>query len=264
MSHMADAAYLLNTQYRDSGNLRARMGLHEAFSTNPQGWQRWVFDQLGLPATARVLEVGCGPGRLWRDNGDRIPPGWTITLVDFSAGMLERAEDELADLGRDFIFEEANAESLPLGAGAFDAVIANHMLYHVPDRERAIGEMRRVLAADGTLYAATNGAAHMRELDALLHEVAPDVTFGGNLPFTLENGAEQLAPFFADVRLERYEDALAVTEAAPLLAYVDSSDVLSAELRPAFAALVAERIAAEGAIRITKDAGLFVARKGTA
>ncbi|MFN8516314.1 MAG: hypothetical protein U0841_27750 [Chloroflexia bacterium] len=40
---MVDQGYLRGEQYRDSGNLRARMGLHERFSINPQGWHSWVF-----------------------------------------------------------------------------------------------------------------------------------------------------------------------------------------------------------------------------
>ena len=62
---LTDQEYLRSEQYRDSGNLRARMGLHERFSTNPLGWQRWVFNQFDLMPDSRILELGCGPGRLW-------------------------------------------------------------------------------------------------------------------------------------------------------------------------------------------------------
>ena len=70
-----DQAYLREEQYRDDANLRARLDLHRRFSTNPQPWHRWVFDQLDLPDEADILEVGCGPGELWLQNLDRIPPG---------------------------------------------------------------------------------------------------------------------------------------------------------------------------------------------
>ena len=59
---MKERAYLREVQYRDDTNLNARSAFHELFSVNPGGLQRWVFDQLGLPAQERILEVGCGPG----------------------------------------------------------------------------------------------------------------------------------------------------------------------------------------------------------
>jgi ubiquinone/menaquinone biosynthesis C-methylase UbiE len=70
-------------------NLDARIVLHERFSTNLHPWMRWVFDQLDAPDCASILEVGCGAGALWTVNGERIPPEWSVTRVDQSAGMLE-------------------------------------------------------------------------------------------------------------------------------------------------------------------------------
>jgi ubiquinone/menaquinone biosynthesis C-methylase UbiE len=135
---MKERAYLREVQYRDDTNLNARSALHERFSVNPVGLQRWVFDQLALPARARILEVGCGPGNLWVANLARIPEGWQIVLSDFSRGMVQAACHRLG--GRTFVFEVGDAEAVPHPAGTFDAVIANHMLFHVSDRRRAITE----------------------------------------------------------------------------------------------------------------------------
>lgn len=63
-----DQSYLLNEQYKTSSNLTNRASLHERFSTNPQGWMHWMFDQYDLPENASVLELGCGPAWLWRKN----------------------------------------------------------------------------------------------------------------------------------------------------------------------------------------------------
>ena len=60
--------HLRTKQYRDSGNLKARIALHSRFSTNPYGWFRWVFDHLDLPPQNRLLELGCGAGDLWVEN----------------------------------------------------------------------------------------------------------------------------------------------------------------------------------------------------
>src|SRR4051794_3247217 len=143
-ARFTDQRYLRGEQYRDSGNLRARMTIHERFSINRRGWHRWVFDQVDLPAGARVLELGCGPGRLWQENADRLPPAWRLTLTDYSPGMAREAREGLRTglpPGALTVLV-ADAQSLPCPDRAFDAVIANHMLYHVPDRARAYAEVR--------------------------------------------------------------------------------------------------------------------------
>ena len=92
VSKFTDQQYLKTDQYKDSSNLDARVAIHQRFSTNPYGWFRWIFDTLlKLPSSARILELGCGHGLLWKENVDRIPSGWMITLSDLSPGMLDAA-----------------------------------------------------------------------------------------------------------------------------------------------------------------------------
>lgn len=257
-----DRRYLLTEQYRDGANLGARAGLHERFGTNPYGWQRWVFDRLDLPPGGRVLELGCGPGWLWRENRERIPAGWRVVLGDLSVGMVGEARRDLGEGGRGFAFATLDAQALPFADGSFDAVVANHMLYHVPDRERALAEVRRVLRPGGRFYAATNGRGSMRELGALLGRLDPRLAARRRLAFDLENGGEQLARWFAEVVLHRYDDALMVTEAEPLVAYVLSGGALGEVEGAALRGLVAGELARHGAIRIGKETGLFAARAG--
>jgi ubiquinone/menaquinone biosynthesis C-methylase UbiE len=253
--------YILR-QYLDASNLQARAQLHQRYSTNPHDWQRWVYDQLDVLPSSRILELGCGPGQLWRQNLERLPRGWEVVLTDFSPGMAEEARQNLAHGGRPFSFAVHDAQALPFAEATFDAVLANHMLYHVPDRARAFREIRRVLRPGGRFYAATNGRAHMRELRDLHERFQRDA--GRRIgsvanPFTLENGAEQLRPWFAHVAIRRQENSLRVTEAGPLVAYAASTQTLSEGALRALTAHVERKIARHGAIHITKDSGLFTA-----
>jgi methylase of polypeptide subunit release factors len=110
VSKFTDQQYLKSDQYKDSSNLDARVVIHQRFSTNSYGWFKWVFDTLlKLPEDARMLELGCGPGLLWRENIDRIPSGWNITLSDLSSGMLDAAWRNLVVTGRAFQFKEIEA-----------------------------------------------------------------------------------------------------------------------------------------------------------
>ena len=199
----SNSAALVSEQYSTPVNLQARIALHERFSLNPYDWMLWVLDQIGLGDDACVFEVGCGTGRLWKTNAHRLRPGWDMTLSDQSAGMVAQARAALAGVAHPFRFEVSPADRIPREEASVDVVIANHMLYHVPDIPRALQEIRRVLRPAGRLYAAVNGDGHMAELHDL---VAPFASSEALQPapegrFGLENGEAQLARWFA--RVER-------------------------------------------------------------
>jgi SAM-dependent methyltransferase len=266
MSDMFNQQYLLSQQYTTSTNLNTRIQLHERFSTSPLDWHRWVFDQWKVPASGRVLESGCGSGQIWLKNIERIPADWEITLSDFSSGMLADARQNLATSTAHFQFAVVDAQSIPYADDAFECVIANHMLYHVPDRARAFAEIRRVLSPQGRFYAATNGEKHMYEMKLLCERagITRDgiLNRSGESNFSLQNGAEQMAPWFSHVDLLPFENSLAVTEAEPLVAFILSCvpehSINDAQLRT-LRSLIEQELAARGAVHITKEAGLFVA-----
>jgi ubiquinone/menaquinone biosynthesis C-methylase UbiE len=265
MDTYRDQMYLLNSQYKDATNFGARVELHRRFSVNPHGFHHWIFDHFKLAEGSKLLELGCGPGELWRSNRKRIPASWQITLTDFSPGMLQEARKRLGE--ERFAYEVADAQALPFADASFDAVIANHMLYHIPDLPRALAEIRRVLKPAGHLYATTFGRQHMRELDELVWKHWPKSPWKGlgeSSPFILENGQEQLAPFFAQITLDTYDDALEVTEAEPLAAFAFSGrlgSLLTREMRESFTNLIRQELAKQGTIHITKASGMFEAHK---
>jgi ubiquinone/menaquinone biosynthesis C-methylase UbiE len=219
-----DPVKLQTQQYATSKNLDARLALHDWFHTNPQTWSSWLFDQYDFSPNCRILEIGCGAATQWREeNRSRIDPTWAVTLVDFSRGMVHTARTATAGLG--FNFCVTNAQTLPFADCTFDRVIANHMLYHVPDRAQAFSEIRRVLRQKGRLFAATNSPTSMGELTELVEEAQPNA-YGPKAPsqFSLENGGAQMAPYFSTIRIAEYKDALDVTEVQPLVDYVASAD----------------------------------------
>jgi ubiquinone/menaquinone biosynthesis C-methylase UbiE len=202
MSKYQDQNYLLAEQYRDDTNLQARIFLHRQFSTNKYSWFRWVFDHFTVPEESEILELGCGPGDLWVENIDRIPGSWQIVLSDFSAGMSRKAIGNLGGLSEKFQFRVIDAQAIPYPGEQFEAVIANFMLYHVPERGRALSEIQRVLKRGGRLYAATVGEKHMQELFDLVARFDASLVADHQAEkngFTLESGYSQLIRWFGKV-----------------------------------------------------------------
>jgi len=252
-------------QYRTGTNLNARISLHQRFSINRYGWQRWIWDQFRFPPQARILELACGTGDLWLENVDRIPLGWQVTLSDLSPGMVQPARQRLEPGQYPFQFEVIDIQSIPCESQSLDGVIANHMLYHVPDRDRALSEIHRVLKPGSRFYTSTIGQGHLQEIRDMVARIDPDLAVWGERSidsFTLENGAAQLERWFEKVTLARYEDALIVTEPAALVDYILSGRMgLAGDERLTFSAFVEEEFRKRGGeFYVSKDSGIFECR----
>jgi len=259
---MGGSSVALRQQYRDASNLNARIELHKRFSTNAYGWHPWVFDHLAVPARGTILELGCGQAGLWVANLHRIPEEWWIALSDFSVGMIHEAKRNVGSTKR-FRLIAMDAQAIAFQDECFDAVIANHMLYHVPGLTDALSEIRRVLRPEGHLYAATGGRADLKEIDELITRAGP--TFHSIIrgeSFRIENGVALLRPWFSNIELHRYEDALVITEAEPLIAYILSMQrSLSVERASELRKVVEHKLALGGSIQVTKEVGMFVATR---
>ena len=266
MSDMIDQHYMLTDQYKTAANLGARIQLHERFSTNPVNLQHWVFDQLDLAPNAHILELGCGPGTLWQKNLERIPQSWKITLSDFSAGMVQEIQRNLPVDDERFSFQVIDVQAIPFDDNSFDAVLANHMLYHVPDLSQAFSEIRRVLRLQGKFYATTNGTAHLQEIRMFMQRSGFGDSNGvmgfEDGAFRLENGLELLASWFSQIELRRFEGDLAVTEAEPIIAFILASvkpESINEQKVQKLRTLIDQELAQHGIVHISKDTGIFIA-----
>lgn len=253
--------YLLNEQYKDASNLSTRLHIIQRLSTSPVDWYRWIFDHIDLAPHCRVLELGCGPGYLWQRNLERIPEDWEIILSDFSPGMLKDARANLVQTRRRFEFQVVDAQEIPFADASFDRLIADLMLYHVPDRHRAFAEISRVLKTDGSFYAATVSGTAFAELEQLMRGAGMK-TWNDALTFSIENGEEQLAYWFSSVKLYRLENRLLVTEPDSLLGVIRSGtprveydDATFQRLR----FLIEQKLVQEGPLHMRIDIGLFAA-----
>ena len=171
-----------------------------------------------------ILDVGTGTGVLWK--ATTVPEDWQLTLTDLSPGMLETAEANTRDLPNKRTFRGADARDLPFADSTFDVVIASHVLFHVPDIDRALQEARRVLKSGGHFYVSTNGKKHLSELHHFIHDhfvkrLKPDAelpsVFGR---FRLEEAVEMVEQYFESGNLYDYPGVYRVSEARPMLDFI--------------------------------------------
>jgi ubiquinone/menaquinone biosynthesis C-methylase UbiE len=207
-----------------------------------------------------VLDVGCGNGTYLDELGARGHTGRMVGF-DISPGMLTAARERAADA----VFAVADIQSLPVPAARFDLALAMHMLYHVPDRALAIGELRRVLHPAGTALVTTNSEAHLRELDEVISAAAGREVEPNRLPFTLENGKAELRATFGVVERHDLRSELRVTDVDSVIRYAASMHTFASGDVPLRALddvreIVAARIARDGAFRVRTHAGCFVCR----
>lgn len=261
-------------QYETSENLEKRIRLHD-YSTSPQDWMNWVCERLQLKPGDMVLEIGSGNGNLWKRNIHALPEGLHLTLADRSEGMLEQARENLAPY--ETLLKEKricieycvmDAESLHLPEKYYDKVIANHMLYHVVNREACLWEIAAALKDSGIFFCSTNGNGHMKEL----HEIVSSFDGRIEMPFQkmttgfrLENGEQQLRKFFTEVKCERQENDLIVDKADAIYDYVYSypgnAPCILEQKETEFREMLEDILRREGAIYIHKDTGMFICRK---
>jgi ubiquinone/menaquinone biosynthesis C-methylase UbiE len=176
----------------------------------------------------RVLDIACASGELTAQAARAVGATGSVIGIDISEAMLHRARQYAARYGIDNVeFVRMDAECLEFEAGSFDAVLCSLGLMYVPDVNRALNEMRRVLAPGGQLVFAVWGRREACGwagiFDAIQAEVKSDVC---PLFFALgRDGAAAKACSRADLQVRcasrlvttlSYADATAALEAATI------------------------------------------------
>jgi SAM-dependent methyltransferase len=187
---------------------------------------------------AAVLEVGCGDGAFAARLAASVR-GETIA-VDLTERAVELARR------RGVTATQADVQELPFEDGRFDCVVAKWMLYHVPDLDRGIAELARVLRPGGRLVATTLSEDTSPDLWELLGDKP-----GSAVSFSRENGEEMLRRRFARVERRDIENVLVFPDPETLRRWVRVS-----MLRPHLVERVPEF---EGELRVPTRSCMFVA-----
>jgi SAM-dependent methyltransferase len=235
-----DDIELVRRDYSDPSRLEERF----------RAWREYhVPDMLALirdavaeaPGVEQLLEVGCGDGRFSEQLRDEL--GVRVVAMDFSPGMAGQAALRGLDV------QVGDIQLMPWPDGQFDVVVANWMLYHVPDLDRGLREIRRVLRPGGRLVASTMANGHMREL----WDLVADGSDAPELAFSTDNGLEVLAPHFEHVEQRSMAGHATLPDHAAALAHIRTTLTRSH---------LAERLDYfDGPLRVSTSNAMFVARR---
>lgn len=172
-------------EYSSEGGLAARVRVWTEFLDGPSVVDV-AYEAVAEARPRDVLEVGAG----WGDLAVRIRDtvGARVTATDLSSRMTTLL------LERELPVARVDARRLPFADDGFDAVLANAMLYHLPDPAVAAREFARVLRSGGPLVATTFGADHLREVWNLVGDVAVQHSFARAFPTVRQSRPTSLPP----------------------------------------------------------------------
>ena len=248
-------------QYANAGSLDSRISIHDKYSTNKQGFRNWIFENYKIKDGMRILELGCGTGDIWKGRRETVNRVSELILSDLSEGMLASAKAML-DGYENIRYELIDIQSIPYENEAFDIVIANMMLYHVPDMDKALSEVYRVLKKSGEFYSATYGEHGIMEY---LADIFKDcgVKDDSGKSFTLQNGGELLSGCFSRVDRLLYIDSLAVTDINDMVAYIRSMSNISAfaDMPESTLRKILNNNLTDGVLNVPKEYGMFISVK---
>ena len=123
---------VVKQQYANANNLNTRISIHDKYSTNKMGFGNWIMSNYRIDEKMKVLELGCGTGDMWKNSQSLIKACSKLILSDFSEGMVATTKSNIGNY-ENTEYKVIDIQEIPYENETFDVVIANMMLYHVPD-----------------------------------------------------------------------------------------------------------------------------------
>jgi SAM-dependent methyltransferase len=230
-----DDPAVVREEYADESRLAVPKAAHDL--GEGANAREIAFEAIAEAKPRRVIEVGPGEGELAERMRDEL--GCDVVAIDQSERMVELTRK------RGIAARRGDVQDLPFDDGEFDCAVAAWMLYHVPDVQRALGELARVLRPDGRLVAVTNSRDHLSELKELLGIEEARSTFDA------EDAEGLLAQQFSLVESREVAGWLAFPSRDEAQQYVDATVLFAGRDLPPF----------DGPLRVRRSPVVFIAHK---
>lgn len=259
---------VLLQQYIDASNLNANIKLQDRFGQNENGWYQWVFKNMKLNKSFKVLEIGCGNGALWEKNINCLDTNIDVTLTDICEDMLKETKQNLNKYNHNFNFKLADPSNIPFENETFDVVIANHILFYMKDLDKVLYEINRVLKKNGEFYCSTIDNSHMKELEDIMLRFNSNINISEKniySKFSVDNGESILKKYFKDINKYYYTDELIVDDTKGILEYIYTIPGNILEIidtkKKEFESYIDVNINKQGELKITNSSVLFNSKK---
>jgi len=228
--------------------VRYKETTRQQWESAAEAWHRWgptlrswlgpaterMLDLAGVSTGCRVLDVAAGAGDQTLQIAERIAPGGSVLATDISPAILAYAAEAAKRAGLSNVTtREMDGEQLDLPPASFDVVVSRVGLIYFPDRERALGEMQRVLVPGGRVAAIVYSMAEKNGFFSVpVSVVRRHAGLGPPLPgqpgpFSLGSAGVIESAFekagFRDVKVERISAPLRLASAAECLRFEQES-----------------------------------------
>jgi trans-aconitate 2-methyltransferase len=182
-------------------------------------WGANVLDRLPLRGDERVLDAGCGSGRVTELLAERLPRG-SVVALDGSPAMVEQARARLAGFGDRISYLVADlGRPIPLD-GTVDAILSTATFHWVPDHDALFRNLAGVVGPGGRLVAQCGGAGNIANVQRVLAGIGDG--WLGDVHFeTPEATTERLAASgFVDIECWLTDEPTSIEPGAPFEAFL--------------------------------------------
>jgi trans-aconitate 2-methyltransferase len=130
-------------------------------------WGAAVLERLPLRGDERVLDAGCGSGRVSELLAERLPRG-SVVALDASPSMVEQARGRLARFGDRVSYIVGDLGQPITLAEDVDAILSTATFHWVPDHDALFRNLAAVLRPGGLLVAQCGGAGNIANIQRVL------------------------------------------------------------------------------------------------
>ncbi|MBF6271094.1 class I SAM-dependent methyltransferase [Nocardia farcinica] len=210
----------LTSEYATINPLQVRIDTHARHSEHPDDPVARVLAALALTGGEDLADIGCGDGRFLAHLAEHGHRGRLVGLDN--APAMVAAADTIP--GVEGVL--GDAEALPFADDEFDAVTARHMLYHVPDPDQALRELRRIIRPGGRVAVSVNHPSTCARTRQLVIDRAAKYGLAPAAGMVNDVNSQTLPTMthavFGDVGIHQFDNALVFDTPEPLIRFAEA------------------------------------------
>lgn len=145
---------------------------NHAVTKEPEGWSRWIFEQVKIKSGMEIMDAGAGYGNLWRHNIERIPDKCKICCVDKHNTHADTFSEEF-HTHKAFEFVWNDLEKMDFQE-SYDIIFFNHVMAFIENKEALLQKFRASLKENGVFACTWGGALLWEEMAKLFIECKPE------------------------------------------------------------------------------------------